>query len=232
MRPTFLLLFLLGGTSAGICAHAQNCTAVAAVPADQSDLGGGTATAHYDGTTTFSGGQAAYVSIKNENVLGVAYELTIARNTTPGSEVCKYKAILPPRTHVVLWGSFVGEPPLGWKITVAVGSESDAGVLTYRVYSRPVRDTPICATTNEHGAAVLNCPRGTITGIQFASYGTPNGSCTRFSYGACNATSSSGVVANRCVGRSACSVPAANDIFGDPCVNTMKRLYVQATCRQ
>ncbi len=42
---------------------------------------------------------------------------------------------LPPKPTGIYRGSYFGEPPLGWKITVGVGDESDAGVLTYQIYS-------------------------------------------------------------------------------------------------
>ena len=70
-------------------------------------------------------------------MLGVAYELTISPNSTPDTTICSYKAILAPRASAILWGSRFGEPPLGWKVNVSVGSESDTGVLGYAVYSNP-----------------------------------------------------------------------------------------------
>ena len=53
----------------------------------------------------------------------------------------------------------------------------------------------------------------------------------RFTLSACNAGNSLAAVSNRCVGRQSCSVPAENEIFGDPCLNKVKRLYIQATCK-
>ena len=132
---TFLLttfsLFAL--TAVGI---AQNCQVATSIPADLQKVGSGSATAQTDGVTTVRGGQAVYVSIKNVNVLGVAYNLTIEQDTTPPVPNCAYKALLPPQTSVILWGAIFADPPISWKITVSVGEESDAGVLTYEIYSQ------------------------------------------------------------------------------------------------
>jgi|HubBroStandDraft_2_1064218.scaffolds.fasta_scaffold582277_1 hypothetical protein len=135
MRNCFLFVILLGCV-AQIPMLAQNCQTASSVPGDQPKVGSGSVTSDYDGTTKFKGGQAVYVRITNANVLGVSYELTIAQDTTPVVTVCTYKAVLPPKASAVLWGALFAEPPIGWKVTVAIGSESDAGVLTYEVYSK------------------------------------------------------------------------------------------------
>jgi hypothetical protein len=124
------MLLLLTGT-----ALADSCQTATAIPSNLQRLGSGSATGHFDGETTVNGGQAVYVKVKNENVLGVSVAVTIARNTQPPYTICTYNALLPPRTSGIYYGTFFAEPPIGWKITVAVGSESDAGVLTYEVFS-------------------------------------------------------------------------------------------------
>lgn len=138
MRKALLPAILFAGfvSTISTLSFAQNCETAASVPADQTKLGGGTATAHYDGNTSVKGGQAVYVKIRNENILGVSYELTVAQDTKPVVVNCTYKAVLPPKTSAILSGALFAEPPIAWKITVAVGSESDAGVLTYEVYSK------------------------------------------------------------------------------------------------
>jgi hypothetical protein len=90
----------------------------------------------------------------------------------------------------------------------------------------------ICGSASAEGQTVpLSCPPGeVITSIDFASYGTPNGSCGAFSMGSCNAPSSVSVFAAACVGQNSCSVLASNSTFPDPCVGTAKHLDVQATC--
>jgi hypothetical protein len=87
----------------------------------------------------------------------------------------------------------------------------------------------VCATANENSSATLSAPSGTvILHVEFASYGTPAGACNSFTYGGCNAASSFSVVENYLLGNNNAVVPARNAIFGDPCVGTVKRLYIQA----
>lgn len=116
-------------------ANAANCSVEQSVPSNQSQIGAGSATAGSDGVTMVTGDQAVYVQIKNVNVLGAAYTVTIARNTTPVDVICTYTAILLPQTSVIVSGAVFASPPVGWKITVSVGDESDAAVLTYTVFS-------------------------------------------------------------------------------------------------
>ena len=133
MKHGFVIVLLLYAAN---LAHGDTCQAASSLPDGQTKIGSGSATVHYDGITTAKGGQAVYVKIKNENVLGVAYELTIVENVSPGVEICTYKALLPPRTSAILSGALFADPPIPWKVTVSVGEQSDAGVLTYEVYSQ------------------------------------------------------------------------------------------------
>ncbi len=89
--------------------------------------------------------------------------------------------------------------------------------------------TTICNTVAENGNLTLTATSGTITAIAFASYGTPTGSCGSFATSSCNASTSVSVVQAACVGNKTCTVAATNGVFGDPCVGTVKRLYVEAT---
>ena len=118
-----------------IVGFAQSCQTSASIPADKKKLGGSTATAHYDGITTVKGGQGVYVKIKNLNVLGVSYILSIAEDVKPELHICTYKALLPPQSSVILYGALFAETPIGWKISLSIGPESSAGVLSYDVYS-------------------------------------------------------------------------------------------------
>jgi hypothetical protein len=135
-----LLPLLLAGYSASTLA--QSCATSSSIPSGHKKLGGGSATVHYDGTARVKGGQAVYVKIKNENVLGVSYILTVEEDGKPPVANCSYKAILLPKTTVILSGALFTEPPIAWKVTVAVGDESDAGVLTFEVYSTPPPESP------------------------------------------------------------------------------------------
>lgn len=78
----------------------------------------------------------------------------------------------------------------------------------------------------------LQCEHGqTISSIEFASYGTPHGSCQRFSIGNCHAPSSLSLVSLACHGRNRCSIEISNSAFGgDPCRGTVKTLAVEARC--
>jgi hypothetical protein len=87
----------------------------------------------------------------------------------------------------------------------------------------------ICNTVSENGTLTLTAPAGNyFTTIQFASYGTPNGSCGSFTTSACHAASSASICSTAFVGKTSASIAATNGVFGDPCVGTVKRLYVQA----
>ena len=125
----FLLVF------APLGANAANCTVETALPQNQQQIGSGSAIAGRDGVTTAKGDQVVYVKVTNQNVLGVSYTVSIAPDATPPTEICSYSAILLPKTTVILSGALFAQPPIGWKVTVSVGDESDAGVLTYTVHS-------------------------------------------------------------------------------------------------
>lgn len=92
------------------------------------------------------------------------------------------------------------------------------------------QSTP-CFSTTENNYVSISCSTGQIiTAINFASYGTPTGTCGAYATSSCHAGSSNSVVYNACINRVSCSIGAKNNIFGDPCGGTSKRLYVQVTC--
>ncbi|EPS60900.1 beta-galactosidase, partial [Genlisea aurea] len=78
----------------------------------------------------------------------------------------------------------------------------------------------------------LKCGSGqTISSIKFASFGTPMGTCGKFSQGPCHAPSSYSTLEKKCVGKERCSVTISTTNFGqDPCPNVLKRLSVEAAC--
>jgi hypothetical protein len=87
----------------------------------------------------------------------------------------------------------------------------------------------ICGQAAEGGTVTLTAPTGKVfTSIVFASYGTPNGSCGSYTVGACNATNSTTIVGPILIGSNSGTVGANNAVFGDPCVGTVKRLYIEA----
>lgn len=86
----------------------------------------------------------------------------------------------------------------------------------------------LCGTAGEDGTISLTAPVGTVfTAVEFASYGTPNGTCGNFTLGGCHATNSVTLVAAAFVGLNSGSIQARNSVFGDPCPGTSKRLYIQ-----
>jgi hypothetical protein len=92
------------------------------------------------------------------------------------------------------------------------------------------RSQVICGTVNEGGVVTMTAPSGCIfSSVDFASYGTPNGSCGSFTIGACHAANSMSIVSTALIGQNSATVAANNSVFGDPCGGTGKRLYIQAT---
>lgn len=88
----------------------------------------------------------------------------------------------------------------------------------------------VCAMADENSNAVLTAPSGTVfNNVGFASYGIPDGICESFTLGTCHATTSQAVCEGFLLGNNTATIPATNGIFGDPCLGTFKRLYVQAS---
>lgn len=79
----------------------------------------------------------------------------------------------------------------------------------------------------------IKCPsvNQVMSTVQFASYGTPTGTCQNFKLGSCIGGSSTAVVLDKCIGRNSCTFPIANNVFGDPCPNTGKHFYAQVLCK-
>ncbi|WCJ35254.1 Beta-galactosidase [Euphorbia peplus] len=84
-----------------------------------------------------------------------------------------------------------------------------------------------------HNAKVhLGCAPGqSISGIKFASFGTPMGTCGSFKQGTCHAENTRSVIEKKCIGKERCMVTISNSNFGvDPCPNVLKKLSVEAVC--
>jgi hypothetical protein len=92
-----------------------------------------------------------------------------------------------------------------------------------------------CGVADEHQNVTLGCGAGVIDKIDFASFGSPEGSCQAgYKTGSCDANNSMAVVSKLCLGKSSCTVLAStgNSAFGpDPCFGTRKKLAVQVTCK-
>jgi len=91
--------------------------------------------------------------------------------------------------------------------------------------------SPFCGSVPNLQTLSLFCAAGVISGVTFASYGTPTGACGTWAVNAtCNAPKTSAIVRAACVGKAACSIRADTPTFGDPCYGTVKYLDVEATC--
>jgi len=94
----------------------------------------------------------------------------------------------------------------------------------------------MCGTNEENypadnNVAFFRCaPDSYVHSIDFASFGTPTGSCGNFKKGTCDATTTMEIVKKMCLGKSFCNVPVSISTFGDPCPNVEKSLFIQATC--
>lgn len=72
----------------------------------------------------------------------------------------------------------------------------------------------ICVIAPRNSSVVLRAPAGAIfTSIDFASFGTPLGTCGAFTTGACHSVRSRSVVENAFLGRNAGSVLASTSTF-------------------
>jgi hypothetical protein len=101
-------------------------------------------------------------------------------------------------------------------------------IFTILIYSLNTSAQILCGTASEGGTVVLTAPAGNkFTAVEFASYGTPNGSCGAFTISGCNSATSVSICSTAWVNKTTASVSATNGVFGDPCVGTVKRLYVQ-----
>ena len=79
----------------------------------------------------------------------------------------------------------------------------------------PTASGVICAMADETTNATISCSSGTfVRSIDFASYGTPTGSCGAFSKGSCDSSNSMSVVTSACLNKATCTVAAQNSVFG------------------
>ena len=99
-------------------------------------------------------------------------------------------------------------------------------------FTPPPKSSTFCATCNNMATMQLQCDdaTATISGIVFASYGTPTGTCPHFAVGKCAAANSTAVVEAHCLGKHSCTIDADTPLFGDPCFGVGKTLAVVARC--
>lgn len=91
----------------------------------------------------------------------------------------------------------------------------------------------LCSQVRQNDALTLQCIAniGTIDMIEYASYGTTDGSCNHYSHSNCDSKYSLDIVRRTCIGYSNCTLIASNNFFNhrDPCPNIIKTLTIQAT---
>ena len=89
----------------------------------------------------------------------------------------------------------------------------------------------VSASAGENQTLSITAPSGlTFTSVDFASYGNATSDGANFVIGPCHATNSESIVEGYLLENTGTIfIPASNDVFGDPCVGTVKRLYVKAT---
>lgn len=81
----------------------------------------------------------------------------------------------------------------------------------------------IFASVPENGTLILQAPDNAYFDyVEFASYGTPD----QLKEGWCHSKESQSIVEDYVVGNDYVEIPASNNIFGDPCGGTYKRLNV------
>ncbi len=76
-----------------------------------------------------------------------------------------------------------------------------------------------CVNVGQNVFINLSCKQSgsVISKVDFASYGTSSGACGQMKQGTCHAANSAEIVQRVCIGQKECSVPATDDLFGDPC---------------
>ena len=81
---------------------------------------------------------------------------------------------------------------------------------------------------------LLSCGFGATVDIVSANYGRLGAAYCDHIAGTetnCRSSNSLDVVKTHCQGRSSCSVPATNSVFGDPCFGAHKYLEVNFSCK-
>jgi Galactose binding lectin domain. len=194
-------------------------------------------TFEFEGATTFSGSGTGSGNIFN---VGLTVVSIMAYNEC-GSIECSFtvmvKDTLPPTANVKNAVIYLDEAGVAEVLPADVDNGSqdvfNCSPITLDFVGGQTYTGQVCGTQEiENNLLTLTAKKnGLFTHVDFASYGTPTGSCeTGFAIGACHATTSDSVVASRIIGRPFGSMYAANGEFGyDPCYTVYKHLYVQAT---
>lgn len=77
----------------------------------------------------------------------------------------------------------------------------------------------VCGASGEGGAIAPACPAAMVfSSVDFASFGTPTGTCGSYALGGCNSGTTLGYVQSMCLGLATCNTIYVNTaVFGDPC---------------
>ncbi|XP_021865439.2 beta-galactosidase 15-like [Spinacia oleracea] len=103
-----------------------------------------------------------------------------------------------------------------------------------QVSFKTVRTGGACANAYEGKTIELSCEGRYISGINFASFGNPTGSCGSFEKGLCEgANDAKTILTKACVGKESCSVDVSEKVFGaaSNCGDESKRLAVEIVCQ-
>ncbi|MBF4492988.1 gliding motility-associated C-terminal domain-containing protein [Flavobacterium sp. MR2016-29] len=108
------------------------------------------------------------------------------------------------------------------------GSTDNCGISSYAIASGSVGT--VCDMVNEGSDLTLTAASSSVfTKVDFASYGTPSGSCGNYALGFCNSFYSVPNAESFLLGQSSATITADNLTFLDPCGGTPKRLAIQAS---
>ncbi|MDQ2718645.1 MAG: hypothetical protein M3Z26_02610, partial [Bacteroidota bacterium] len=220
---------LVSGVSTGssIITYTNNngCTITATVTVNALPA----ATISYTGSPYCSTGGTANVTLTGTS--GGTYTSTSGLSITAATGAINLSASTPG-TYVITYtiAASGGCSLFSTTATIQIGTVLTNNQLDYTNGTHG----SLCQTPAENGNAVFSAPAGTVfTTVNFASYGTPNGSCGSFTINpSCNATTSQSVTEGYMLGINSATIPATNVVFSDPCTGTVKKLYIQATYTQ
>ena len=207
---------------------ANGCTAIVNYPLSVNGVPAPAVTYAFTGATTGTGigtgsGQffnkgITHVVVTATNACGApatAFDVTVVDNVKPTVVTKNNTIYLDATGRATLTAASIDN-----------GSSDNCSAVTFTTNSNGI----ICATAAEGSYLTLTAPAGkVITGINFASYGTPTGTCGSFAIGSCHASNSMSIVSSLAIGRNSVTIGALNSVFTDPCGGTVKRLYVEAT---
>jgi hypothetical protein len=206
----------------------NGCTAVVNYPLSVNGVPAPAVTYTFSGATTGTGVGTGSGQVFNKGITHVVVTATNACGTQTAAfdvtVVDNVKPVVVTKNNTIYLDA-TGRATLNAS-SIDNGSSDNCGTVSFTTNSNGI----ICATAAEGSYLTLTAPAGkVITGINFASYGTPTGSCGSFVTGSCHASNSLSVVSALAIGRNSVTIGALNSIFTDPCNGTVKRLYVEAT---